>query len=259
MSEHIKNVALLILENKGGVKKSHIAACLYEYGLAKGKKMLMIDTDSANSTSTLSYGADFFAISDKKYEGVPMDIAERLLADEIDMAIFDFGAREEIAARKALERMHRLFEGTHCSVLAVRPITLDVFVQNNALQFVHEVKDTQIPILLLRAECGGETAEEFDAWNGAGSRAKIDGIVSEAPLIDFTSYIISNSKSFRLKLSDLARGNFSNVDQRYLEQLHSVFPRHRQLFVKHTLAEQLDILKEAIQLAFAKRGLKYVG
>ncbi|MGL4636431.1 MAG: hypothetical protein ACRCWF_10650 [Beijerinckiaceae bacterium] len=258
MTKQIKNVACLILENKGGCKKSHIAACLYEYGTLKGKKIMMIDTDTSNSTSTLSYGAKFAAISDKKNEGVPMEVAEMLLDDEIGMAIFDFGAREEIAARKALDRMHSMFKGSHCAVLAVRPITLDVFVQNSALQFVEEVRGTQIPILLLRAECGGETAEEFEAWNNSNARAKIDDVVSEAPLVDFTSYIISNSKSFRMKISDLAMSDFSRVDKRHLEQAKSVFPRHRQLFVRETLGEQLQILHEAVPAAFAKRGLTFV-
>jgi CO dehydrogenase nickel-insertion accessory protein CooC1 len=49
MTEHIKNVAFLILGNKGGCMKSHLAACLYEDAPAKGKKMLETDTDSRHS------------------------------------------------------------------------------------------------------------------------------------------------------------------------------------------------------------------
>jgi Oxyanion-translocating ATPase len=66
----------LILQGKGGVGKSMIAALIAQYQLTKGKRPLCIDTDPVNA-------------SFQAYRGIPVTRLNILQDDEIDPRSFD--------------------------------------------------------------------------------------------------------------------------------------------------------------------------
>ena len=133
----------MILQGKGGVGKSFIAAVLAQYKLSKGQKPLCIDTDPVNST--------FFG-----FKGLDVRRLHILDGDEINSRHFD------------------------TLVELIAPSRNDVIIDNGASSFVplsHYLISNQVPALLL--EMGHELVVHTVI---TGSQALLDTVSGFAQL-----------------------------------------------------------------------------
>ncbi len=253
----IDKLFIAISEDKGGSRKSHVASMMIEYALHHNKNCVPIDGDRSNSTTYSMYGGRFVDVEANGNDYAITEIALEHLNDGADVIVVDFGARNDALALRAVTMTAEKLKGTSCAVVVVRPITLNAFVQENALNFAKAVQNTDIGVLFARCECAGEYHDEFGSWMQSGERALVSGWTEEFVILDFTSYIVSNACSFNMPYHKLGQGDFSSVDPKHLARAKEFLKPRHEMKVAEILIEQRQLIDAALSAGLQKRGMLY--
>ena len=176
--------ALFSIEGKGGVGKTTTSGLAVDAVSQDGKRSVsIIDGDTTNSTMASMY--DNVDLVDTSEEEAAGRISAHLKSSH-DFMVMNMGARSEaVFVSKILPRLLRGRKKIDVELVALRPITLSSFVQNNAVSFVERTAPLNVKTILIRNCSQGRTEDHFADWDRSpGRRRALDLGAREMNLSD---------------------------------------------------------------------------
>lgn len=236
------------IEGKGGVGKSTVSGLAVDAISQDGKRSVaIVDGDTTNSTMASMYGnVDLIDTSEEEAAG---RISAHLKSSH-DYMVMDMGARSEaVFIKKILPRLVRGRKKNDVELVALRPITLSTFVQNNAVSFVELTAPLGVKTILIRNVSQGRTEDHFADWNKSrGRKTALDLGAREVDMSDAGVRWGDEVPAFGLNFSAAARGDFSRVDPEYLSMVERLFTKgvqaHLGFWVEENAERLLLVLQE---------------
>lgn len=228
--------------------KSTTSALAVDAVSQDGKRSIsIIDGDTTNSTMASMYDSvDLIDTSEEEAAGL---ISAHLKTSH-DYMVMDMGARSEaVFIQKILPRLMRGRKKADVEFVALRPLTLSSFVQNNAVSFVKQTAPLGVKTILIRNLSQGRTADHFADWDKSqGRKAALDLGAREMNMSDAGVRWGDEVPAFGMSFSAAARGDFSRVDPEYLPLVERLFTKgvqaHLGFWVEENAERLLLVLQE---------------
>ena len=212
----LKTIAILfvIIDNKGGVCKSALAATIKALLDRLGIEHLLMSTDTSNADMAQYGDTLLIDVRNKKQEGILPFAAEKVVAGDRKCVILDVAARDETHISRQLGRISSELAEQNSRMVVLRPITLNPFNQNNAMHFVTTTMTDHMAVILVRILCQGRTEEDFIDWDRSLDRRKaLDAGAVEMNFIDASAKFADMAVGFGLTFYDIAVGAFEKADK----------------------------------------------
>ena len=239
--------ALFSIEGKGGVGKSTTSGLAVDAMSQDGKRSVsVVDGDTTNSTMASMYdNVDLIDTSQEEAAGL---ISAHLKSSH-DYMVLDMGARSEAAfVNKILPRLLRGRKKGDVELVALRPITLSSFVQNNAVSFVKRTAPLGMKTILIRNLSQGRTEEHFADWGKSpGRKVALELGAREMDMSDAGVRWGDEVPAFGLSFNAAARGDFSRVDPEYQPLVERLFTKGVQAHLGFWIEENAERLLFVLQ------------
>lgn len=259
------------IENKGGSAKTTTTMVAVEALLSKSKKVVIVDSDTANSSTKSMYPeAEFIDLQSPKVAGSLVRLFQR---DDVDFVVMDCGARDEIIIRNHFPMMREAALEAKAKIVALRPVTLGVANHRNIEGWVAGLTgadgkragglcDPELSraILFRSLACGRDEIAFSRRWDGYGwkSQALKDGRCVEVDTTDLGAEYAENLTFTAARLPEIVSGKFNpeaypeSVRQKYLDQCNAIYDADARVHVGLWLKQNIA----AFLIACEKLGIK---
>lgn len=240
-------VGIAVLEGKGGVAKSTIAATSILALRSDGKRTVKIfDGDTTNSCMVSMFGEDAqlldFAEPDA---GARLSVA---LRSQQDAFVLDTGARDEAKILEMFSDLAAKATKAKIPLVQIRPVTLSSFVQNNAAAATRLLAPLGVKTLLVKVLAQGRTAAHYRDWDGSRTRAELLKLGAvEMSMTDLGVRWADEAAAFGLSYHEISFGQFDRVPESLREYAMKLFDENAQEHFATWLAKNCQRILESLQ------------
>ncbi len=249
-----RRLYFVVVDNKGGVLKSAIAATIKALLDRVGITALLISTDQSNNDMGQYGDAISVDVRNKQHGGKIGFAANQLIANEHEAVILDVAAGNETQVNAQLPRTASDLADNDCCMVVVRPITLNPFNQANAVNFVNTGMTDAMAVVLVRVLCQGREAADYLEWDDSDERTTaMDKGAIETDYLDASAKFADMANAFGLTFYDITMGHFNQSDHPDLAR--ASFEGHPQIFLRDWCELQHELFAAAFLSAIDRKGV----
>ena len=239
-------IGIAVLEGKGGVAKSTIAATSILALRSDGKRTVKIfDGDTTNSCMVSMFGDEATLL-----DFAEPDAAARLsvaLRSVYDSFVLDTGARDEAKILEMFSDLAAKASKAKIPLVQFRPITLSSFVQNNAASAVRRLAPLGVKTVLVKVLAQGRTETHYRDWDSSKTKAELlkHGAV-EMSMTDLGVRWADEAAAFGLSYHEIAFGQFDRVPEHLRGYATKLFDENAQEHFTNWLEKNCKRILDAL-------------
>lgn len=245
---------IAVVEDKGGVGKSVICDIVHAGFSHLGKKVGLIDIDGSNSVGCMQHADAIFAdTSDEGWQAaISKEIRGMMSPEGLDVLILDSGARDGVRFQAELHGFASKMSRVGGRMLVIRPVTTNIFTQENAAQFAIDTQSTDVAVVTMEVRAQGRTEKHFLKWQNSGNY-KAAGAAGAVPTFvkNLGIEFMDDAVACRLSIGDIANENFSKPTAH--KRSRELFDDTSVVWAQDKIEEQMEIWLPAFRDALKKR------